>query len=288
MSYDLVVRNGVVVDGSGGARYRADVGVKNGLISRIGRIKEHGRREVDAEGHVVSPGFIDGHTHMDAQIFWDPQGSCSCWHGITSVVMGNCGFTLAPGSAAQRELIIRNIEDAEDIPSAAIAAAVRWNWTSFREYLDVLDGLPKAINYAANIGHSALRTHIMGERAFSAKANRDDLGGMERELQDALDAGAIGFTTSMNEGHLTPDGGHVASYYSAWDEVRHLVNVVGRHGRGHFELAREKQARSPDPAERATVDDRLRALAVESGVPVTFGVPPGGAGSKPHLDLIDS
>ncbi len=286
--YDLVIRNGTVVDGSGMPRYRADVAVSGDRIAAIGRVRERGREEIDAAGHVVSPGFIDGHTHMDAQIFWDPLGSCSCWHGITSVVMGNCGFTLAPGSAAQRALILKNIEDAEDIPAACMEAAIKWNWTSFREYLGVLDGLPKAINYAANIGHSSLRTHIMGERAFSEKSRTDDMQGMERELLDALDAGAMGFTTSLNEGHLTPDGGHVASHYASWDEIRHLVNVVGRHGRGYFELAREKGARSADPAERARADDRLRELAVESGVPTTFGVPPGGHGAQPHLDLLDS
>ncbi len=286
--YDLIIRNGTVVDGSGMPRYRADVAISGDRIAAIGRIHEKGREEIDASGHVVSPGFIDGHTHMDAQVFWDPLGSCACWHGITSVVMGNCGFTLAPGSEDQRALILRNIIDAEDIPASAIEAAVRWNWTSFRDYMGVLDTLPKAINYSLHVGHSALRTHVMGERAFGEKARSDDLQAMEKHLLDALDAGAVGFSTSVNEGHRTPDGGHVASYYAAWDEIRQLVNTVGKHGRGHFEVARETDARSPDPAIRAVVDKRLMELAVESGVPTSFGVPPGGFGAKPHLDLIDA
>ena len=286
--YDLVIRNSTVVDGSGLPRYRADVAISGDRIAAIGRIHEKGREEIDATGQVVSPGFIDGHTHMDAQVFWDPLGSCACWHGITSVVMGNCGFTLAPGSDAQRALILKNIIDAEDIPAPAIESAVRWNWTSFGDYLDVLDTLPKAINYSMHVGHSALRTHVMGERAFSDKAGADDLAAMEKHLLAALDAGAVGFSTSVNEGHRTPDGGHVASYYAAWDEIRHLVNTVGKQGRGHFELAREVETRSADPAVRAVFDKRLLELAVESGVPTSFGVPPGGHGAQPHLDLLDA
>ena len=149
--YDLVIRNGTVVDGTGLPKYRADVGVSGDRIAAIGRIREKGKEEIDATGQVVSPGFIDGHTHMDAQVFWDPLGSCSCWHGVTTAVMGNCGFTLAPGSAEQRDMILSNLIRAEDISAEAMAAAIEWNWTSFRDYMDVVDKLPKAINYAANI-----------------------------------------------------------------------------------------------------------------------------------------
>ena len=144
--YDLVIRNGTVVDGTGLPRYRADVGVTGNRIGAIGRIREKGKEEIDATGHVVSPGFIDGHTHLDAQVFWDPLGSCSCWHGVTTAVMGNCGFTLAPGAAEQRDMILSNIIRAEDISADAIGAAVKWDWTTFREYMDVVDKLPKAIN----------------------------------------------------------------------------------------------------------------------------------------------
>ena len=171
MALDLVVKNGTVIDGSGLPRFRADVGVRDGRIVSIGRIREGAREVIDADGHVVAPGFVDGHTHMDAQVFWDPLGSCSCWHGVTTVVMGNCGFTLAPGSAKQRDKIINNIERAEDINRKAMEAAIRWDWTTFREYMDVVDKLPKTINYAANIGHSALRTYVMGERAFEQLAS---------------------------------------------------------------------------------------------------------------------
>ena len=146
MAYDLVVRNGMVVDGSGLPRYRADVGVRHGRIVSIGRIRERAREEIDADGQVVAPGFVDAHTHMDAQIFWDPLGTSSCWHGITTVVMGNCGFTLAPCAASDKDLVVRNLQRAEDIPAEAMAAGIDWRWTTFPEFLDCLESLPKGIN----------------------------------------------------------------------------------------------------------------------------------------------
>jgi len=287
--YDLVIRNGTVVDGTGLPNYRADVGLNGDRIATIGRIAERGKEEIDATGHVVSPGFIDGHTHMDAQVFWDPLGSCSCWHGVTTVVMGNCGFTLAPGSPEQRDMIVSNIARAEDISTDVMAAAIRWNWTTFREYMNVVDKLPKAINYAANIGHSALRTHVMGPRAFEQQASADDLGAMEHELLDALDAGAIGFTSSRSTGHKLPepDNRPVASVHASWEELSQLVCVMGKTGRGIFEYSREREARSPDPAVRKAVNDRLLDLAVKSRVPITFGLPGGSAGTQDNLALLD-
>src|SRR5215813_2790667 len=288
--YDLVIRNGTVVDGTGLPKYRADVAVNGDRIAAIGRIAEKGKEELDATGHVVTPGFIDGHTHMDAQIFWDPLGSCSCWHGVTTVVMGNCGFTLAPGRSKQRDLIVNNIERAEDINRKAMEAAINWNWTTFREYMDVVDKLSKTINYAANIGHSALRTHVMGERAFEQQATADDMGAMEHELLDALDAGAIGFTSSRSTAHRLPqpDNRYVASYHASWEEMSRLVSLMGSTGRGIFEYSRERDCRSPDPAVRKAANDRLLDLAVKSGVPITFGMPAGILGAEDHLKLLDA
>ena len=287
--YDLVIRNGTVVDGTGLPRYRADVGVEGDRITAIGRIKERGKEEIDATGQVVTPGFIDGHTHMDAQVFWDPLGSCSCWHGITTAVMGNCGFTLAPGTAAQRDMIVSNISRAEDISPEAMAAAIRWDWTTFRDYMAVVDKLPKTINYAANIGHSALRTYVMGQRAFEQQATHDDMGAMEHELRDALDAGAIGFTSSRSTGHKLPepDNRPVASVHASWEEMSRLVSVMGSTGRGIFEYSREREYRSPDPQVRKTVNDRLLDLAVKTGVPITFGVPSGNVGTPDVLKMFD-
>ena len=178
MSYDLVIKNGWVVDGSGLPKYRADVGVKGGRIANIGRIRASAREVIDADGQVVSPGFVDGHTHMDAQVSWDPVGTSSCWHGITSVVMGNCGFTLAPCAKADRSLVIRNLQRAEDISPEAMEAGIGWKWTTFREWLDVLDELPKGINYSGYLGHSALRTYVMGETR-RASSRRPDCSGTQ-------------------------------------------------------------------------------------------------------------
>ncbi len=271
-SHDLVIRNGTVVDGTGMPARPADVALSNGRIVAIGRVDGRGAREIDAHGHIVTPGFIDGHTHLDAQMFWDPLGTSSCWHGVTTVVTGNCGFTLAPSRSGQRELVIDNLEKAEDIPAEALAAGVRFGWETFREYLDVVERLPKGINVAANIGHSALRTYAMGLRAFEELATPDDLVAMERELRDGLAAGAVGFTTSRSEHHTTPAGRPVASRVAAWDEIEHLVSTMGAAGGGLFELANESVMASTDAPARAESMSRLRALAVSTGVPTTFGI----------------
>jgi N-acyl-D-aspartate/D-glutamate deacylase len=270
MSYDLVIRGGTVIDGSGLARYRADVGVAGGRVARIGAIRERGREEIDARHHVVAPGFIDGHTHMDAQVAWDPLGTCSCWHGVTTVVMGNCGFTLAPCRPHERHLVLRNLERAEDIPAEAMQAGIEWSWESYRQYLDAVARWPKGINYAGYVGHSALRTYAMGERAFSEPATAQDLAVMKGELADALAAGAMGFTTSRTRNHETADRRPVASRVAPWDEVRELVRTMGDLGGGIFEIAGEDTGRDADL--RRDYLGRLRDLALETGVPVTWGM----------------
>ena len=271
MAYDLVIRGGTVVDGSGLPRYRGDVAVAAGRIAAIGRIRDSARAVIDAEGHVVAPGFIDGHTHMDAQVCWDPLGTCSSLHGVTSVVMGNCGFTLAPSREGERELVVRNLERAEDIDAEAMAQGIDWSWETYAQYLEALERLPKGIHYAGNVGHSALRTFAMGERAFEEAAKPEDLEAMRRELLDALRAGAVGFTTSRTVNHLTSDDRPVASRLARWEEVRALVGAMGEQGGGVFEIANE-DAPLTDPAAQAEYFPRLEALAVETGVPVTFGI----------------
>ena len=288
MQFDLVIRNGTVIDGSGLPRYRADVGIKHGKITSIGRIREDAREVIDAEGHVVAPGFVDGHTHMDAQIFWDPLGTCSCWHGITTVVMGNCGFTLAPSKPGEEHLVVRNLERAEDISGEAMAAGIDWSWETYPEYLDTLEALPKGINYSGYVGHSALRTYAMGERAFTEDATDDDLAVMRRELRDAIRAGAMGFTTSRTPNHMTMDGRPVASRVALWDEVRDLVNTMGEMNAGIFEIAGEATGR--DPERQREYLDRLRDLAVESGRPITWGMFANRRAPemwRPYFDLLD-
>jgi N-acyl-D-amino-acid deacylase len=285
MAYDLVIRNGTVVDGSGLGSYRADVGVVGDRIAFVGRIRERGFRELDADGHVVTPGFVDGHTHLDAQVFWDATGSSSCYQGVTTAVMGNCGFTLAPVRSDERALVVRNLERAEDIDPVALAEGIDWTFETFPEYLDAVDDLDKGINFAANVGHSALRTWAMGERAFTEEANDDDLQRMRWQLEESIRAGAIGFTTSRSQHHETSDNRPVASRIAAWDEVVELVNVMGELGAGIFEGA-DAGMSSPDPDERARSLQRMTDLAVTSGVPLTFGfVATRAAG--PLLDYLD-
>ncbi|MEQ8494822.1 MAG: amidohydrolase family protein [Gammaproteobacteria bacterium] len=269
--YDLIIKNGYIVDGSGGPRYPADIAVSGGRIVRIGRINERARRSLNADGQVVAPGFVDGHTHMDAQVFWDPLGSCSCYHGVTTVIMGNCGFTLAPCAERDADFVFRNLERAEDLSRDAMKSGIDWRWETFPEYLEVIDKLPKGINYGGYIGHSALRTWAMGERAFSEQATPDELARMCRQVQDAIRAGAIGFSTSRTYNHLTSDDRPVASRVAEWDEVRAIVNAMGEIGAGVFELASEAPGRSP--RRQADYFGRLKALAVESGCSVTFGMP---------------
>jgi N-acyl-D-aspartate/D-glutamate deacylase len=266
MSFDLVIRNGTVVDGSGLARYRADVGVVGDRIASIGRIRDKGKSEIDAEGHVVAPGFIEVHSHMDAQVFWDPVGTSPAWHGITTTVMGNCGFTLAPCRESEKDLCLRNLERAEDMDRATLLEGIRWGWESFAEYFDVVDKLPKGINYAGFIGHSALRTYVMGQRAFEGAATADDMAAMTRELESAMRAGAIGFSTSRSQ-HFTSDDKPVASRVATWEEVRGLVGVMGRLNTGLFEITPDNWG---DDADRAAKQAAIRDLAVESGRPVTY------------------
>ncbi|HEY2104515.1 MAG TPA: amidohydrolase family protein [Candidatus Binataceae bacterium] len=270
MQYDLIIRNGMLVDGSGMARYRADVGIAGGRIATIGRIRDQAPEVIDAEGHIVTPGLIDAHTHMDAQVFWDPIGTCSCWHGVTSVVMGNCGFSLAPCAEKDKLLVMRNLERAEDIAPEAMEAGIKWSWETFAQYLDAVDRTPKGINYAAYIGHSALRTYAMGERAFTDEATPDDLAAMKREVRDAIRAGAIGFTTSRTRNHQTPDHKPVASRLANWEEVRQLVGVMGELNAGVFEIAGEDTGLNPERIREYL--DRLKALALDTGTPVTFGM----------------
>jgi len=288
MTLDLLIRNGTVVDGTGAPRFAADVGVRDGRIVEIGHIAEAAERTIDADGLIVAPGFIDGHTHMDAQVNWDPLGSCSCWHGVTSVVMGNCGFALAPCKPDQREWYARCLEAVEDIPTEAMMAGIDWTWETFPEYLANVERLPKGINYSAYIGHSALRMYVMGERALSETANDDDLKAMEAAVTAALEAGAMGFSTSRASTHVTPDGTPVASRVADWHEVDRLVGAMGKAGAGILQVGPDV---SGGAAQRAFLD-RLLQIGLETGRPIMFGVLSTRQGDKPNpwqyqIDYID-
>jgi N-acyl-D-amino-acid deacylase len=281
--FDLVVRGGLVVDGSGTPAVRGDVGVVGDRIVAVGEVDGQGREEIDADGLVVAPGFVDAHTHMDAQVFWDDLGTPTCWHGVTTVVMGNCGFTLAPARPDARELVVRNLERAEDIAPEAMAEGIAWSWSTFAEFLDAVDARPKGLNYGASIGHSALRTWAMGERAFEQTASDDDLAVMAAELRAALAAGAAGFTTSRTIAHVTSDDRPVASRIASWEEVCELVGILGRESDAVFQLAPERLF---DPEKHRDFESRLSGLAIETGAPIVFGLFTTNL-PQPSLQLID-
>ena len=273
---------------SAAARYRGDVGVQGGRIVEVGRVGSVAERTIDADGLIVAPGFVDGHTHMDAQVAWDPIGSCSCWHGVTTVIMGNCGFALAPCRPEEREWFARCLTAVEDIPTEAMLTGIDWTWETFPEYLATVDRLPKAINYGAYIGHSALRMYVMGRRALGEPATEDDLVRMTAAVKEAIRAGAMGFSSSRSTTHVTPDDTPVASRIAEWSEVDRLVGAMGEVGAGIFQVGPDI---SGGPAQRAFLA-RLKRVALESGRPVMFGTISSRQGSDPNpwtyqLDYLD-
>ena len=278
MGLDLLIRNGTIVDGSGAARYAGDVGVQDGRIVEIGRVRSAAERVIDADGLIVAPGFVDGHTHMDAQVAWDPIGSCSCWHGVTTVIMGNCGFALAPCRPEEREWFARCLTAVEDIPTEAMLTGIDWTWETFPEYLATVDRLPKAINYGAYIGHSALRMYVMGKRALSETATEDDLVRMTAAVKEAIRAGAVGFSSSRSTTHVTPDNTPVASRIAEWSEVDRLAGAMGEVGAGIFQVGPDI---SGGLAQREFLA-RLKRVALESGRPVMFGTISSRQGENPN------
>jgi N-acyl-D-amino-acid deacylase len=278
MGLDLLIRHGTIVDGSGAARYQGDVGIRQGQIVEMGRIRAGAERVIDADGLIVAPGFVDGHTHMDAQVAWDRIGSCSCWHGVTTVIMGNCGFALAPCRPEEREWFARCLTAVEDIPTESMLAGIDWTWETFPEYLATVDRLPKAINYAAYIGHSALRMYVMGKRALSETATDEDLARMAGAVKEAIRAGAMGFSSSRATTHVTPDNTPVASRIADWAEVDRLVGAMAELGAGIFQVGPDI---SGGLAQRAFLA-RLQRVAVESGRPVMFGTIASRQGDDPN------
>ena len=278
MTFDLLIRNGTLVDGSGMPRYRGDVGVRQGRIAEIGRISSPAAETIDADGMIVAPGFIDGHTHMDAQVAWDPAGTCSCWHGVTSVVMGNCGFALAPCKPEAREWFAECLEAVEDIPKEAMVGGIDWCWETFPEYLAAVESFPKAINYAAYIGHSALRMYAMGDRALDEEAGEDDLRFMANLVQEALRAGAVGLSSSRATTHIRPDGGPVASRIGNWAEIAYLVDAMAALNAGIFQVGPDV---SGGAAQRACLDELAR-IAVSSRRPLMLGVLSTRQGDRPN------
>ena len=227
MSLDLVIRNGEIVDGTGEERFHGDVGIKDGFITHVGEVDEKGNREIDAAGNVVSPGFVDLHTHLDAQIGWDPLMTPISWHGVTTALMGNCGVTFAPCRPTDQELLAGMMETVEDIPKQAILTGLSWDWEDYGGYLDAIEKNKPAVNVCGMVGHCAVRFYVMGERAVEEQATEDELKQMADIVGQSIDSGAIGFSTNRYPPHKLPDGRSIPGTFAEPKELVAIANAVG-------------------------------------------------------------
>ena len=274
MAHDIVIRGGRVIDGLGNPSTTADVAIDGDKITAVGALNESGHREIDAEGKLVTPGFVDIHTHLDAQLGWDPIASSSCYHGITSVVLGNCGVTFAPCKPEDREYLAEMMESVEDIPRDSIMRGLPWNWETYGEYLDSLDALPKGVNVGGMVGHCAVRYHAMGERSLDeTPASANDIERMCELVDEAIAGGALGFSTSRTFLHRVPDGRPVPGTFAAPEELLAIGRVLGKHGRGVFEAAARLGERDTAdlPNTRAEMG-WMGDLSRENDVNITFGL----------------
>ena len=230
MAHDVVIRGGNVVDGTGEAPYQADIAIDGDQISEIGVVSDQGREEIQADGLNVSPGFIDLHTHLDAQIGWDPQVTSVSWHGVTTALLGNCGVTFAPCKEADREFLAGMMETVEDIPKDAILHGLPWNWESYGGYLDALEALRPSINICGLVGHCATRFYVMGERAVEEPATDDEIRQIAKLAGQSVKEGAVGFSTNRLPGHRLPDGRSIPGTFAHRDELRAVAKAVGAYG----------------------------------------------------------
>jgi N-acyl-D-amino-acid deacylase len=233
--HDLVIRGGTVVDGTGSASRTADVAISDGLIVEVGQGVGAGRRTLDADGLLVTPGFVDIHTHFDAQATWDPFLTPSCWHGVTTALMGNCGVGFAPVRPGSEQWLIELMEGVEDIPGTALSEGINWQWETFEEYLDALEAMPRAINIGTQLPHAALRAYVMGDRAQDT-ATGADIAEMQGHVRRALRAGALGFSTGRTAGHRDIHGEPVPGTYAAVEELDALFAVMTEEGRGVLQV----------------------------------------------------
>jgi N-acyl-D-amino-acid deacylase len=272
--HDLVITNGTVVDGTGAPGVRGDVAIDGDRVVAVGDLESAGRRTIDAEGCFVTPGFVDIHTHLDAQLAWDPMGSSSCWHGVTSVVLGNCGVTFAPCRDTDREELAEMMESVEDIPADSIMAGLAWDWSTYGEYLDAVERWPKGINVGGMVGHCAVRVHAMGERSLTEEpASDEDIERMCALVDEAIGAGALGFSTSRTLLHRVPDGRPVPGTWATTDELMAIAGVMGKWNRGVFEAApRLGERDGNDYANTRAEVDMMADITEATGRPCTFGM----------------
>jgi N-acyl-D-aspartate/D-glutamate deacylase len=233
--HDIVIRGGTIVDGTGKPAFTGDLAIDGDRIAQVGGTAGPGRREVDAAGRLVTPGWVDVHTHYDGQATWDPVLAPSSWNGVTTILFGNCGVGFAPVRKRDHQGLIDLMEGVEDIPGIALAEGLKWDWESFPEYLDALERLPRTIDIAAQVAHHPLRVYVMGDRAIRREmATAEDIAEMARLTEEALKAGAFGFTTSRTDQHKTPAGDLVPGRYAEHEELIAIGEALGRAGRGTF------------------------------------------------------
>ena len=227
MAHDIVIRGGDIIDGTGAEPVRGDVAIDNGLITAVGDVDGKGSQEIDAEGHLVTPGFIDLHTHLDAQIGWEPTMTPVSWHGVTTALLGNCGVTFAPCKPSDRELLAGMMETVEDIPKHAIMTGLPWSWEDYGGYLDAITKLKPSLNMAGLVGHCAVRFYVMGERAVEELATADEMKQMADIVAHSIDGGAFGFSTNRLEGHRLPDGRSIPGTFADPEELEIIGREVG-------------------------------------------------------------
>jgi N-acyl-D-amino-acid deacylase len=234
---DIVIRGATIVDGSGQPSFTGDIGISAGKISEVGKVSTSGKREINAHGAVVTPGWVDVHTHYDGQVTWDPYLSPSTNHGVTTVVMGNCGVGFAPVRADKRDWLISVMEGVEDIPGTVLAEGINWQWESFPEYLDALEKMPRALDVGAQIPHSALRTFVMGERGVTHdEATQADIKEMVRLVDEGMRAGALGFSTSRTMIHKYQTHKYPPGTFASHDEIMGIAKTLGKVGHGVFQM----------------------------------------------------
>src|SRR5580765_3453607 len=266
MAYDALIKDGTLVDGTGAPARRADVGIAGGKIVEVGELKGAAKRTIDADGLVVAPGFIDPHTHYDAQICWDGATTPSSWHGVTSVVMGNCGVGIAPCRPQAREIAMRDLVNVEAIPFEVLQAGITWDWETFPQYLDAAARRKSALNLAFLAPLTPLRHYVMGEASMERAATPSELSQIASLLGEALDAGAFGFSSTLLNQHLGYQGRPLACRNASQEEIKAYCNALKERGKGAIEIAMTKQIGVMDDPELELLDFML----AESGRPITF------------------
>ncbi len=262
--HDLVIRNGLLVDGTGAAATVGDIAIDGDRISRVGEVREAGHTEIDASGKVVAPGFVDIHTHYDGQATWDAEMAPSSWHGVTTVVMGNCGVGFAPAAPDKHDWLIGLMEGVEDIPGTALSEGLPWNWETFPQYLDSLEEIPRTIDVATHVPHGPVRAYVMGERGARNEApTAEEIQAMSRIVEEGLKAGALGFSSSRTILHRSVDGELVPGTTATKEELIGIGRAMGAAGHGVFEIASDLK---PEWQEF----EWMGALSRETGLPVTF------------------